>query len=59
MTKMGRNRPHIVAGKIGFEAFTRLVLPGWHEVEAAYQERALGSTEASDEMPALAVQMAQ
>jgi len=30
VTKMGRNRPHIVAGKIGFDAFTRLVLAGWH-----------------------------
>jgi Uma2 family endonuclease len=30
VTKMGRNRPHIVAGKIGFAAFARLVPPGWH-----------------------------
>jgi len=30
VTKMGRKRPHIVAGKIGFEALTRLVPPGWH-----------------------------
>jgi Uma2 family endonuclease len=30
VTKMGKNPPHIVAGKIGLEAFTRLVPPGWH-----------------------------
>jgi Uma2 family endonuclease len=30
VTKVGRNRPHIVAAKIGFEALTRVVPAGWH-----------------------------
>jgi Uma2 family endonuclease len=30
VTKMGRNRPHIVAAKTGFAALTRIVPAGWH-----------------------------
>jgi Uma2 family endonuclease len=30
VTKMGRNRPHVQAGKMGLEALLRIVPPGWH-----------------------------
>jgi Uma2 family endonuclease len=30
VTKMGRNRPHVQAGKIGFAALQRIAPPGWH-----------------------------
>jgi Uma2 family endonuclease len=30
VTKMGRNRPHIVAGNLGLEALTRIVPQGWY-----------------------------
>jgi Uma2 family endonuclease len=30
VTKMGRNRPHVQAGKKGLDAFLRIVPAGWH-----------------------------
>ena len=30
VTKMSRNRPHIVAGKKGLRVLARLIPPGWH-----------------------------
>jgi Uma2 family endonuclease len=30
VTKMGRNRPHIVAGKKGLRVLTTILPPGWH-----------------------------
>ena len=30
VTKMGRNRPHVQAGKKGLAALLRIVPPGWH-----------------------------
>ena len=30
VTKIGRNRPHVQAGKLGLEALLRIAPPGWH-----------------------------